>query len=235
VITCYNYGKYLSEAIKSAINQTYENIEIIVVDDGSTDNTKEVAHKFKDDIAYYYQKNSGVASARNNGAKKSKGQYLVFLDADDILSDNYVEICIDKIEDDSSKYIYTDMNLFGSESRAHEAFDFDPYYLVNKGNYIHVGALIEKDAFIKVGGFSNLEAFEDWDLWLKFLDQGMRGAYTKDAIYNYRRHEGSRDDISDRKKARIIRQILSRHPESKKQFYKKESSIIKLLRKINGN
>ncbi|MBA3285511.1 MAG: glycosyltransferase family 2 protein, partial [Nitrosopumilus sp.] len=77
IITCYNYGHFLSDAIKSILNQSYNNKEIIVVDDGSTDNTKEVAQSFAD-VVYVYQHHQGLSAARNKGLSVSTGNFLVF-------------------------------------------------------------------------------------------------------------------------------------------------------------
>ncbi|MEX0882819.1 MAG: glycosyltransferase family A protein, partial [Cyclobacteriaceae bacterium] len=89
IIPCYNHGAYLSDAIESCLKQTYQAIEIIVVDDGSTDNTPEVAQLYPN-VKYIYQENQGLSSARNTGIKRSKGGFLVFLDADDLLFEDAI-------------------------------------------------------------------------------------------------------------------------------------------------
>lgn len=81
IITCYNHGKYLQEAIESVLKQSYKNIELIVIDDGSTDHTKFVVDKYPQ-VKYIYQANKGVSSARNTGIEHSKGGYICFLDAE---------------------------------------------------------------------------------------------------------------------------------------------------------
>src|SRR5690349_12444252 len=85
IIPCYNHGKYLSRAIESVLSQTYRNVEIVVVDDGSADNTKEVTDTFPH-VLYVHQNNQGLSAARNTGINNSKGKYLLFLDADDWLT-----------------------------------------------------------------------------------------------------------------------------------------------------
>src|SRR5687767_1956410 len=82
VVTCYNHGRFLADAIQSLIRQTYNKIEIIVVDDGSTDNTASVASSFPE-VKYLHQPNAGLSAARNTGIHNSTGSFLVFLDADD--------------------------------------------------------------------------------------------------------------------------------------------------------
>src|SRR5689334_18886634 len=94
VITCFNQGRFLADAIRSVQRQTYRNIEILVVDDGSTDNTRDVALSFAD-ARYVYQPNAGLSAARNKGIKKSRGAFLVFLDADDWLYPEAIAINLD--------------------------------------------------------------------------------------------------------------------------------------------
>ena len=83
IIPSYNSSRYLSQAIESVLAQSYKEFEIIVVDDGSTDNTRKAVEKFKDNVIYLYKSNGGPASARNLGISKSIGEYIAFLDADD--------------------------------------------------------------------------------------------------------------------------------------------------------
>ena len=97
IIPCFNDGNYLHEAIESVLAQSYKNVEIIVIDDGSTDNTKLVVQKFPQ-IKYIYQANQGVSSARNAGIFHSGGDYICFLDADDWLLPQALETNIRVIE-----------------------------------------------------------------------------------------------------------------------------------------
>jgi len=92
VIPSYNRGHIVGRAIESVLNQSYSDFEIIVVDDGSTDNTKEVVCQYMDSrINYFFQENSGVSAARNTGSKLAKGDYLVFLDSDDYVNDIWLK------------------------------------------------------------------------------------------------------------------------------------------------
>jgi len=92
IIPTYNYGSYLSTAIQSCLNQTYKPIEVIIVDDGSTDNTKDIVKEFTDSVIYFFQNNSGVSAARNKGLELAKGNYLAFLDSDDYLTKDSIEV-----------------------------------------------------------------------------------------------------------------------------------------------
>jgi len=97
IIPTYNYAGYLPRAIQSCLDQSYKSLEIIVIDDGSTDNTKEVAERYGNSISYIRQGNSGVSSARNRGLKEAAGDFIAFLDADDYLTENAVEIRLDAL------------------------------------------------------------------------------------------------------------------------------------------
>lgn len=104
IIPAYNAQKYLSETISSVINQTYQNLEIIIVDDGSTDKTKEIIHSFSDSrITYFYQSNSGVSTARNKGIEIATGDYFAFLDSDDVWLEDNIEEKVELLER-SNKY-----------------------------------------------------------------------------------------------------------------------------------
>ena len=92
IIPTYNYALYLGKALQSCISQSYSNLEIIVIDDGSTDNTREVVQGFHDDrIRYHYQENLGVSASRNRGLELAQGEFIAFLDADEYLTDDSIE------------------------------------------------------------------------------------------------------------------------------------------------
>ncbi|WP_341876737.1 glycosyltransferase family 2 protein [Defluviitalea saccharophila] len=109
IIPVYNVESYIFDTINSVINQTYKNIEIIVVDDGSTDNTGEIVKKISENhqrLIYYYQSNQGVSAARNKGIELSKGEYISFLDGDDLWMENKIEKQINEIISSGKKVCY---------------------------------------------------------------------------------------------------------------------------------
>ena len=120
IIPAYNASLFLEETIRSVINQTYTNFEIIVVDDGSTDSTEKVVQNLVNEglpIKLIYQSNKGVSAARNLGFKNSKGFYILFLDADDVLLPNNIEAKIRKIEENESfGLVHTDMAFINAHS-----------------------------------------------------------------------------------------------------------------------
>jgi len=99
IIPAYNQGLYLKEAIQSVLDQTYPNFDLVIVDDGSTDDTAEVVHRFRDQrIRYIYQENRGLSAARNTGIQHSDGELLTFLDSDDLFFPDKLEVLVAELE-----------------------------------------------------------------------------------------------------------------------------------------
>lgn len=115
IIPTYNYGRYILQAVMSCLHQTYKNLEIIVVDDGSTDNTKETLQTIKDRICYIYQINKGVSAARNRGLKMARGDFITFLDADDYLTEDSIETRVNIL------LAYPDIGIVFSETCSEDA------------------------------------------------------------------------------------------------------------------
>ena len=126
IIPVYNVEKYIEKCIKSIMNQSYKNIEIIIVDDGSPDNSKYIIEELQNEdkrIKLISQKNSGVSIARNNGIKTASGKYIIFVDADDYLSSEYVEYMLSLITQDDCDFAYSIKNYwFNGEEQTTKLF-----------------------------------------------------------------------------------------------------------------
>lgn len=211
IIPCYNYSRYLSEAIESALAQDYPNLEVIVIDDGSTDGTKEEALKYKDrGVKYVYQPNQGVSSARNLGSSKAAGQYIMYLDADDKLEPHYVSSCLKVLQDNPDvSFVYTQMRYFG---RVNEVSSFPDYSLaaLKVGNYINASALIKAEVLQRFQYDTSLRSgFEDWDFYLTLAEHGYTGKLLDKPLLLYRKHEdhSSLVDALDRPKVSVGRRL----------------------------
>ena len=189
VIACYNHGHFLPEAIDSVLQQTYPNLEIIVVDDGSSDNTKEIAQKYAE-VKYIYQANQGLSAARNTGIKYSTGACLIFLDADDWLTPGAIERNLIHLQQDESLgfvsgghyKVYEDATI--TEEMQHVGGDY--YLHLLYGNYIGMASsvMFRRWVFDEFLFDTSLKACEDYDLYLKiarkypvFHHMKMIGAY----------------------------------------------------------
>ena len=175
VVVCYNQAHYLAEAIESATAQGYPSVEILVVDDGSTDDTAKVAAGFAA-VRYIHQRNRGLAAARNTGLRLSTGQYILFLDADDKLLPDAVQAGIECFREfpDSAFVSGRYRNIFSDGSPAPtgapQVVGSDHYGHLLEGNYIgmHAAVLYRREIIEAAGGFrESLRACEDYELYLR--------------------------------------------------------------------
>ncbi len=198
VVASHNYGRYLGEAIASALAQTYRPVEVVVVDDGSTDDSREVARRYP--VTLVEQSNQGVSAARNHGAQVARGERLVFLDADDVLEPTYVERCSDALDaaPPHVAYAYTQMRYFGAAEGLHASRPFSRRRVL-RGNLVNASAMLRRSAFEHVGGFSTAwrTAHEDCELWVRLLAHGFEGVLVPAPLLGYRRHAASRNTLSD--------------------------------------
>jgi glycosyltransferase involved in cell wall biosynthesis len=184
IMPAYNSAKYIAEAIDSVLAQTYPMLEIIVVDDGSTDSTGEIVKKYvekqrnketKRQIRYIYQENKGPAAARNNGIRAAKGGYIAFLDSDDIWLTEKIELQMAKFgEDDSYSMIHTGRIRIGLDgavqpAKAYEVQDGFIFEKLLMTNFICTStSLVKKTCFDEVGLFDeDSNICEDYDMWLR--------------------------------------------------------------------
>lgn len=178
IIPAYNAAETLEATIRSALGISPSAVEIIVVDDGSTDETPAICASFGESIRYRRVENGGVSRARNIGAKMASGEWLLFLDSDDLLMPNSLERLLLKAESDSASVAYGQVIERGAPGREDRinGFDYiagDPPYRALNGLYRGViitpgSAIVRKSLHKRVGGFvSGYEPMEDRDYWIK--------------------------------------------------------------------
>jgi glycosyltransferase involved in cell wall biosynthesis len=172
VIPCFNYGHYLAEAVQSVCAQTLPEHEVIIVDDGSTDDTREVAQRLiqaypESSIALIAQDNSGSPGiARNAGVKAARGDYVVCLDADDLLDRDYLRLCAQALDAHPEAAIaYSDFHLFGNEDRVQQPPPWDTRTELDC-NFLGVAAMFRREGWTQVGGYDSEIGYEDWDFWV---------------------------------------------------------------------
>jgi glycosyltransferase involved in cell wall biosynthesis len=176
VIPTYNYGRFAAQAVESVLAQTYGNVEIIVVDDGSTDDTSEQLIPYLDRIRYIYQENQSVAAARNTGVRAARGNLIAFLDADDLWHPHKLEVQMRYLADHPS------VQLVAVDRLAEEATQWPPLAsltnpparpvtveeLVLRPHFAPSGVLVRKQCFDTVGFFdTKLRNAEDYDMWIR--------------------------------------------------------------------
>ncbi len=179
VIPTYNRQEYLKTAVESVLAQTYRDFEVIVVDDGSTDDTARVASSLGPKVKYILQENRQCGAARNNGIRKSGGEYIALLDSDDLWTPEHLETCLKAAESEGAGVAYSGSYLVDAEGKMigklpAADFRFDPLRglvagLSSRGCNAS-SCLIKKDLFEKAGYFSEireLSASADWEMWTR--------------------------------------------------------------------
>jgi len=176
IIPCYNQGIYISEAISSVLSQTYQDVEIIVVNDGSTDvQTNQILAALQNEkITIKTTANHGLAAARNNGISASSGKYILPLDADDRIAPEYIEQGVKLLDAESDLgIVYCRAKLFGEIDCE---WTLPPYSLeaMLKDNVIFCSALYRRSAWDEIGGYDTgmIYGWEDYDFWLSIIERG---------------------------------------------------------------
>lgn len=174
IVPCYKQAEYLPETLDSVLAQTYQEWECVIVNDGSPDNTEKIAKRYKDKdhrFKYVSQKNKGLSSARNTGVANSKGEFILPLDADDLIAPTYLEKAVGHITlFPETKLVYCKAEKFGKENCYWDLplYDYDNFIW---NNCIFCSAMYRHSDFDKIGGYSEnmMNGYEDWDFWLKLL------------------------------------------------------------------
>lgn len=240
VIPVYNCEKYIGEALESALAQTYPLHEILVVDDGSTDGTREALRPYWDSIVYVYQKNAGEAAARNTGIRRASGEYIAFLDADDAWLAEKLRLQIEYFEAHPEiGLVYTDMTTFDdagvldksvriSRRRTFHSGKIFPF-LFREVLFCPSSVVFRKTCAEKVGGFD--ESFLigcDYEMWLRMARRFEFG-YVDRPLVMYRQHA----NMSSRKmgqipqngvpwQAKVLNRTLELYPEVRRELGESE-------------
>ena len=217
IVPCYNHEKFVQQTIESIINQSYKNIELIVIDDGSTDNSPQILKELSKKYNFYYihQKNIGLPATLNKMIKIAKGKYISIIASDDILTPDKIYILVHEFLKLSNKYamvcgnakfiddngdefcfgkdIKTDCTFLDYFTKTRNDFNFKnsfgEYQTLLKKNYIPaMSTLVLKEKLIEVGLFEENIPLEDWNMWLK-LTQKYKIKYVDEIVAYYRWHE----------------------------------------------
>jgi glycosyltransferase involved in cell wall biosynthesis len=179
IIPLYNQERYIYGAIQSALNQTYRKCEVIVVDDGSTDNGREEVASFGEQVRYIYQENQGLAGARNTGIRAAKGEFIALLDADDLWLPDFLETMVSLANQNPGAAVYyccaQGMDELGNDLP--QVFGGPPlppsliYDSLLRADFLIPSTIIFRRQVVMAAGLfdPSLRSCEDWDLWLRLL------------------------------------------------------------------
>jgi GT2 family glycosyltransferase len=225
IVPCYNYGRYLDECLRSLSAQTTPPAQVLVVDDGSTDEDAPLIpliverHGFR----LIRQQNVGLVQTLRRGIAETFGESFVVVSADDRVAPSFLEkLALALRAAPAAGYAYARMEYFGDRSGSSTVRSFDAKTLVCAGNIVGAGALVRRSAYEDTRGFRQLKALEDWDLWLSFLEKGYVGAFVDEPLYEWRQHGVSRSaraDMATRQGRRMRRAIQARHVRLMLRYY----------------
>jgi glycosyltransferase involved in cell wall biosynthesis len=228
IMPAYNAEKFIGESIESVLVQTWKNWELIIVDDGSVDNTSQIIKNYamRDErIKYFFQENQKQGRARNYGIKHSNGEYVAFLDSDDLWVPDKLEIQVEFFRKSGADLIFSDGYIF-SDNPVQTSGSFntltglyrgdEAIVLFLKQNRIPILSVLTRMKVLEeVGGFSEereLQNIEDYHLWLRILLKGYSVYGMKEKLVYYRRH-GSQvtmgDPISSEKVLNMFGKLIS--------------------------
>ena len=243
VITpCYNQAEYLPDALNSVLAQTYTNWECIIVDDGSTDDTRKVVALFceKDGrIKYYRTENGGPSAARNFGIQQAQGKYILPLDGDDKISPNYVEECLQKItSSEKIKLVYAKGEKFGTLTGPWKLKKYSWQTLL-LGNCMHNCGMFRKKDWEDIGGYdTNMrEGLEDWEFWLNLLDETAEVVMLETATFYWRIKNVSRTTLlkSGNKIARMHKYVYIKHADLYDVFFSDPIDIYQKYKAVKAD
>lgn len=181
VIPTYQHGNVVVDTIQGVMKQSYKNLQVIVVNDGSTDNTVEMLAPYESEIKVIHQENKGANAARNRGFEEVEGEFVLFLDADVHMKVDMIERMVATLrKTPQASYTYSGFR-FGW--KRFKGLMFDEYQIKNK-NFVHTSSLIRSKDF--VGFDESIKRLQDWDLWLSMLREGKRGVLTPGVLFSVR-------------------------------------------------
>ena len=208
IIPCFNHGEFIQEAINSTDLHENDHCEVIVVNDGSTEKSTllKLEELEKEGIQVIHQSNNGPASARNTGIKVAKGEFLLFLDADNLISPDYFKKALDVFNQNPSvSIVYSDATHFGNIKRTLvKTPEFSAERLL-ASNFIDTCAFVRKSVFEAIGGFDEkmpVYGNEDWELWIRCWSNDLTFYHIPEPLYYYRVSENSTLTIANQSKNR---------------------------------
>lgn len=202
IVPVYNRAGYVCEAIESILNQSYREVEVVLINDGSTDDTIDVLMRYQNThptrVIVIDQKNSGQVVARNNGIKKASGKYIAFLDSDDTWAENKLELQMPLFSEKDVGLVYSGIynidengKLIDEELCDSALVDDIYYHLLIRNRMTGGTVVVSREALDKVGLFDEaFSAAENWDLWLR-ISKHFKARLVNQPLVYYRKHPGN--------------------------------------------
>ncbi len=219
VITNFNYGNYLGQAIESALSQAYKPFEVIVVDDCSSDNSRQVMEYFGSQITPVFRNhNGGPGACRNDGIARTTGDYFILLDADDRFHPDLLRQLVKSIG--TAQVCYPDMDVMsnrpGVRDGVYQMPDYTPERMLEAQCIPSVCAMIERHVFDVSGGFDHKALYEDWDFFLNLSENlKLEFVHVRKPLLKYRAHPGCQSDYADANQKFAYDKLREKYPNIK--------------------
>ena len=230
IVPCYKQAEYLSETLDSVLAQTYSNWECVIVNDGSPDNTEDIAKKYLGEdcrFKYVSQENKGLATARNVGIANSEGEFILPLDADDLIEPTYLEKSIQHFTSSpETKLVYCKADKFGDETGYWYLEDYAFSKFIWR-NCIFCSALYRRKDYDNTKGYNPnmVHGYEDWDFWLQLLNPEDKVFRINEVLFHYRVKKTSMRITNSTHINESHIQIFKNHPQIYEQYAQNIISI----------
>jgi glycosyltransferase involved in cell wall biosynthesis len=218
VIPCFNLGAFVAEAVDSVLRQTWGRPELVVVDDGSTDErtVAELDRLRGDGVHVLRTENAGPGAARNRGIEETRGEYLLCLDADDVLLPPFLERTVPKLDEQpEAGIVAADVQIFGRRWGVWRVLDFDPVRMLWR-NPLPTTSLFRRVCWEEVGGYPEeraVQSAEDWGFWIAIVGRGWRWVPVNEVLHRYRMRADSLSSHRLTSRAEIFRELIRLNEE----------------------
>ena len=216
VIPCYNHEKYLRDTVLSVLNSDYSSLEVIIVNDGSTDRSEQIALELVGqypELRYIAQENRGPSPARNAAIGLANGKYILPLDADDLIGPFYIRQAVELLEKENARLVYCEAEFFGEKNGKWVLPPFSRRKLACE-NMIFCSALYLREDWLRCGGYDETMTWgwEDWEFWISLLKEGGCVLKVPGTGFFYRISKNSRRKSTNREaKNKTVALINSKH------------------------
>jgi len=237
VIPCYNQGQYLDQAVDSILSQTFQDFEIIIVNDGSTDplTIEKLQSYNRPKTRILHTTNQGLPNARNNGIRDTQSLYILPLDADDYMGKTFLEKAVPVLDAQPRIGIVACGTQSFEMSQKRHLPEIHGVKTFLSQNHIGVSSLFRKTCWEQVGGYNEnmRQGYQDWNFWIDILKRGWDIHIIPEYLYFYRRRPGSMVTKSNLMRPDLVRMIVENHKELYQQYvadviYEKEKKILEL-------
>ena len=218
IITSHNYETYIVECLESCLNQShYSDYEVIVIDDGSLDNTRSLLSKYFDKkLSVYFLENNGIEKASNFGILKSKGEYIIRVDADDKLEETFLYEMNKYIIDTNYDFYYSNYSIIDASSNVLENIilpQFDKNEILSRGDFLATGTVYKRDILFKMNLYDTSvknSGLENFELIIKMIHNNSEGKLVSNFLFYYRRHQSNMSEFRKTKIIEFGKQLFSK-------------------------